>query len=258
MNGFRVTIDGKAVDCETRSFDYVRFEREFGIPFSSVAFEASRGEMRLEHLFWLAFCAWQRTTGHPKMDEWRDSLKGGITYKHPGTGLLVCGGVDDVWVNSAGELIIADYKATSKDQKITALDQDWHDGYKKQMEVYQWLFRKNDFKVSDTGYFVYANASKDREAFDGQLEFDVTLVPHVGDTSWVEPTLHELNACAKDDRIPEPKADCDYCRYREAAGKALLKATSGSHAKEPVSLGKKIASKEKTKTSEPESQEALF
>lgn len=195
---------------------------------------------------------------HPKMDEWRDSLKGGITYKHPGTGLLVCGGVDDVWINSAGELIIADYKATSKDQRITALDQDWHDGYKKQMEVYQWLFRKNDFKVSDTGYFVYANATKDREAFDGQLEFEVTLVPHVGDTSWVEPTLHELNACAKDDRIPEPKADCDYCRYREAAGKALLQATSGSNKKEPVSLSKKIASKEKTKTSDPESQEALF
>ena len=76
MNGFRVTIDGKAVDCETRSFDYVRFEREFGIPFSSVAFEASRGEMRLEHLFWLAFCAWQRTTGDTEMtfDEWGDLL----------------------------------------------------------------------------------------------------------------------------------------------------------------------------------------
>ncbi|MDP3646204.1 MAG: PD-(D/E)XK nuclease family protein, partial [bacterium] len=112
-----------------------------------------------------------------RMDEWRDSLRGGIVHKHSATGFTVCGGVDDVWVNKKDELIIVDYKATSKDQKITELDQEWHDGYKRQMEVYQWLFRRNGFKVSDTGYFVYANAGRDKKAFDGVLEFEVTLVP---------------------------------------------------------------------------------
>ncbi len=193
----------------------------------------------------------------PRMDEWRDSLKRGITHRHT-TGLLVCGGVDDVWINPAGELIIADYKATSKDGKIEALDQEWHDGYKRQMEVYQWLFRQNGFKVSDTGYFVYANASKDREAFDGQLEFEVTLVPHVGNTDWVDRTLHELKACLDDDRIPEPGPDCDYCKYRESAGKALMKAAGHAPAEEKKTLpplpGKKIAKKDDAK----ETQTTLF
>ena len=44
------------------------------------------------------------------------------------------------------------------------------------MEVYQWLLRHNDLKVSDTGYFVYANGKRDREAFDGKLEFDIKLI----------------------------------------------------------------------------------
>src|SRR3989344_3709722 len=121
-----------------------------------------------------------------RMDGWRDSLKGGVVCEHE-TGMTVCGGVDDVWVTSNNELIVVDYKATSKDSQITVLDQEWHKGYKRQVEIYQWLFRQNGFKVSDTAYFVYANASKDAEAFDGKLEFEVTLVPYTGDASWVLP-----------------------------------------------------------------------
>ena len=44
------------------------------------------------------------------------------------------------------------------------------------MEVYQWLFRQNGYKVSDTGYFVYCNGNTDRQAFDAKLEFDITLI----------------------------------------------------------------------------------
>lgn len=156
----------------------------------------------------------------PRMDDWRDSLKGGIVCHHT-TGLTVCGGVDDVWVTSDKELIVVDYKATSKDSKITELDQEWHLGYKRQIEIYQWLFRQNGFKVSNTSYFVYANASRDKEAFDGTLEFEVTLVPYVGDASWVEDAIKSIKVCLDSEELPEAADDCDYCRYREAVGKKL-------------------------------------
>ncbi len=158
---------------------------------------------------------------HELIDLWRENFKG-IEYRHADTGLLVSGAVDDVWVNPDGELIIVDYKSTSKDKTIDALDEEWHDGYKKQMETYQWLFRRNGFAVSDTGYFVYANASKDREAFDAKLEFEVTLIPYTGDDSWVEPTLFDIKACLESPELPMPSEGCDYCRYREATGKKLL------------------------------------
>lgn len=158
----------------------------------------------------------------PRMDEWRDALKRGIQCLHKPTGLTVRGGVDDVWINKEGELIIVDYKATSKNGKIEALNEEWHRGYKRQLEVYQWLFRQNGFKVSNTGYWVYANASKDREAFDAKLEFEVTLVPYTGSTDWVEGALGRLKDCLDSSVIPAASADCDYCRYRESAGKALM------------------------------------
>jgi hypothetical protein len=159
---------------------------------------------------------------HVHLNTWRENFKG-IEYKHPQTGFTVSGAIDDVWVNPKGELIIVDYKSTSKDEKIEALDKEWHDGYKRQMEIYQWLFRQNGFQVSDTGYFVYANAGKDKKAFDGVLEFELTLVPYKGDSSWVEGTLLELKKALDSDELPPADAECDYCRYRETVGKKLLK-----------------------------------
>lgn len=157
---------------------------------------------------------------HSKMDEWRDALRGGITYRHPATNFLVCGGVDDVWVAPDGELIIVDYKATSKDEEVT-LDADWQIGYKRQMEVYQWLLRKNDFKVSDTGYFVYCNGDTDKEAFDSKLEFEIKLLAYTGNTGWIEPALLEAKKCLDSDKLPRAGADCDYCTYRKATQEVL-------------------------------------
>lgn len=151
-----------------------------------------------------------------RMDEWRDSLRRGIQHLHEPTNLLITGGVDDVWVNSKGELIIVDYKATSKEEEVT-LDADWQIGYKRQMEMYQWLFRQNGFKVQKTGYFVYCNGRTDREAFDGQLEFDVKIIPYEGDDSWVEKVVERVHKCLMSNELPKAAHDCDYCNYRDAA-----------------------------------------
>ena len=153
---------------------------------------------------------------HEKMEEWRDALRRGIQYHHRNTNLVITGGVDDVWVNPKGELIIVDYKATSKSGEVS-LDADWQIGYKRQMEIYQWLFRQNGFIVSDTGYFVYCNGNADAKAFDGRLEFDIKLIPYTGKTQWVESVLVNLHRCLTSSEIPKPSRDCDYCSYRAAA-----------------------------------------
>lgn len=152
---------------------------------------------------------------HEKIDEWRDSLRAGITFKIDGENIVITGGVDDVWVAPDGEFIIVDYKATSKEEEVT-LDADWQIGYKRQMEVYQWLFRKNGFRVSSTGYFVYCNGNTDREAFDGKLEFTIKIISYTGDDSWVEGKVLDAIKCLKNDQLPESGEDCDFCKYREA------------------------------------------
>ncbi len=132
------------------------------------------------------------------MNEWRDSLRRGITVPIDGTKVVVTGGVDYVWKDRNGDLIIVDYKVTSKKEEVT-LDAPWQDGYKRQMEIYQWLFCKNGFTVSPTGYFVYCNGNADKEAFDGKLEFDIKIIPYTGDDSWVVSAIHKAIDCLKSD-----------------------------------------------------------
>ncbi|MDP3727440.1 MAG: PD-(D/E)XK nuclease family protein, partial [bacterium] len=115
----------------------------------------------------------------------------------------------------SGELIVVDYKATSKDGEVS-LDAEWQDGYKRQLEVYQWLFRRNGFAVSATGYFVYCNGNADREAFDGRLEFSIKVIPYEGNDDWVEPALGNARRCLTSDTLPEPGPDCEFCQYRSA------------------------------------------
>ena len=156
-----------------------------------------------------------RPVAHDSIDEWRRNF-GGITYFHPDTELLVTGAIDDLWITSAGEYIVVDYKATGKEHAVTALDKEWQDGYKRQMEVYQWLLRKNGLNVSSTGYFVYCTGMMDRAAFDKKLEFEVHLIPYTGDDAWVEPTLFDIKACLDHDALPDAHPSCDYCAYWNA------------------------------------------
>lgn len=152
---------------------------------------------------------------HENLNKWRENFVG-VEYLHEPTNLLITGAVDDVWVNHKGELIVVDYKATSTTKEIT-LDEAYRAGYKRQMEIYQWLLRRNGFKVSDTGYFVYVNGKADRAAFDGKLEFDVDILTYKGSDKWVEKTIIAAHHCLSGEKIPEPAADCDYCNYRRAA-----------------------------------------
>ncbi len=152
---------------------------------------------------------------HEKMDDWRSSKYKGIQFLHKPTNLLITGGIDDVWVNKEGELIIVDYKATSKAREVT-INEDWQVCYKRQVEIYQWLFRQNGFKVSVTAYFVYCNGDADKEAFDAKLEFKIKVIPYNGDDSWVEKKIIELYRCLMRSTIPAAHPDCAFCRYRKA------------------------------------------
>lgn len=161
-----------------------------------------------------------------RMEEWRDALRRGISFHHEASNITLRGGIDDVWTTPSGELIIVDYKATSKKEGPSS-DADLYDSYKRQMEIYQWLFLKNGFTVSPTGYFVYVNGKSDAKAFDGKLEFDIVLIPYTGDSAWVDPALMRLKQMLVSEEIPPVGTSfgggpCDFCSYREAAGKKLL------------------------------------
>jgi CRISPR/Cas system-associated exonuclease Cas4 (RecB family) len=149
---------------------------------------------------------------HEELDAWRHNFTG-IQALHESTNFLTFGAIDDLWENSQGEYVVVDYKSTAKAGKIETLDKEWHAGYKRQMEIYQWLLRQKGYQVSNIGYFVYCNGKLDNEAFDARLEFDVTLIPYEGNDSWVDKALKEAHDILEADEPPAPAPACDYCAY---------------------------------------------
>ena len=156
---------------------------------------------------------------HEQLETWRDPFKG-VRYQHQLSNFIVYGGVDDVWCDAEGVVTVVDYKATSKEGEVT-IDAPWQDSYKRQLEIYQWLFRNNGFTVSDTGYFVYANGDRTADTFNDTLHFKTKLIPYTGTDSWVEKALQRAKETLVSDAIPETGKWCDLCPYREAAGKSF-------------------------------------
>lgn len=159
---------------------------------------------------------------HKQMDTWRHNFSG-VSHLHKATNLLIFGAVDDVWVNPKGELIVVDYKATAKDAPVKELKAkgSWHDTYRRQMEIYQWLLKQNGFDVSDTGYFVYATGSWAHEKFDNILKFETHVFANSGDTAWIEQTVIDMRACLDSDEMPPVGiaimgGACEHCEYAKA------------------------------------------
>ena len=155
------------------------------------------------------------------LNAWRTNFTG-VQFHHVPTNLLIFGAIDDLWINSAKEMIVVDYKATSKKEKIDRLNNTWHITYKRQMEIYQWLITNNGYAVSNTGYFVYCNGITDKEEFNSLLEFDINVIPYEGNSSWVENTIMNLHECLNASDIPPHTERCEYCGYRDAASDVIL------------------------------------
>ncbi len=153
-----------------------------------------------------------KPVAHDNLDVWRENFKG-VQYLHEPTNFIITGAIDDLWQDSKGKYIVVDYKATSKQEPVTKLDKPWMDGYKRQMEIYQWLLRMNGLKVSNMGYFVYCNGRKDREAFDAKLEFEIVLIPYKGSDKWLEQTIKDIHKTLRSKKIPKAGSECDYCSY---------------------------------------------
>ena len=157
---------------------------------------------------------------HPDLEKWRDSLRRGAEVPVPGTRLRFAGGVDDLWMNSRGEVHVVDYKATSTTKPIT-LDGPFKAAYLRQVEMYQWIFKELGlFPISPVAYFVYVNGDASGPRFDARLPFKMEILAHTGDSGWVRDTLVRAAACLESDTVPPPSRDCAHCRFRAGAAAA--------------------------------------
>jgi len=162
---------------------------------------------------------------HENINHWRDPLRGGISFTDSETNLEIHGGVDDIWFNPNNkELIVVDYKAQSKEGAIETeayLENQYHQGYKIQMDIYVYILRQMKFKVSDTTYFLVCNGLKTPDKFDATLHFDLKLVPYKTDTSWIKNKIIEMKKVLEAKEVPELNKYCEKCLYLDT-GKQFI------------------------------------
>jgi hypothetical protein len=101
------------------------------------------------------------------------------------------------------------------------LDDPYKQAYKRQMEIYQWLFRRNGFTVSNTGYFLFVNADTSRDSFSDTLVFTSQIIPYDGNDSWVEDAVARAHACLRAERAPASAQSCEWCAYRHAGSASV-------------------------------------
>ena len=156
---------------------------------------------------------------HPQLGTWRANFKG-VRTLHEATHFELYGAIDDLWRDlDTGEMIVVDYKSTSKAGEVS-IETGWGSAYKRQMEFYQWLLRRQDLAVARRGWFVYCNGRRDLPAFDAKLEFRISMIPYDGDDAWVEGTLEAIRDTLAAPSPPAPLADCEYCAFAARAAPA--------------------------------------
>lgn len=174
---------------------------------------------------------------HDMLNTWRENFEG-VLYHDAETNMTISGAIDDLWINpKTGEYIVVDYKATAKDAPKTELTiGGYDDAYRKQMEIYQWLLRKNGLKVSDTGYFVYCTGRANEQKFDKKIEFDVHVIPYTGNDAWVDGVIRDIKKCLDSDTIPKSGDGCEYCMWFNVRTEleTTPNSTSLSSSKKPV------------------------
>jgi hypothetical protein len=174
---------------------------------------------------------------HPNLERWMSSLHFGsgddyFSVLHEPTNIRFGGGIDDIWEHTGtGELHVVDYKSTSNqsnDPKPVSLEGHWKEGYKRQMEMYQWILRRKGFEVSNTGYFVYVDGLHvgmggmiDDNPHYATMKFATSLLVYEGSDDWVEGALIEAKAMMASDEPPDHADGCEFWRFFDAAYDAM-------------------------------------
>ena len=131
---------------------------------------------------------------------WRSNFKG-ISYTDS-SGNVLRGAVDNILVKS-GKFIVLDYKTRG-----FPLKDDTAAHYQNQLDIYNFLLRKNGYKTHDYAYLFFYHPSKVNA--DGTVLFNTDLVKMKIDVTNAERILsHALKVLSNN--IPDAAEECKWC-----------------------------------------------
>ena len=82
-----------------------------------------------------------------------------------------------------------------------------------QIDIYQWLFKMNGFKVAMTVFYKITNGLKTSKKFEDVMKFKTYVLEYKGSTDWVEEKILEIKKVLDGKSIPKINEDCETCSY---------------------------------------------
>lgn len=135
---------------------------------------------------------------------WRNNRKG-IEWKDR-KGNLFRGAVDNLLVKDK-KLIVLDYKTRGY-----PLKEDTHEHYRDQMDIYNFLLRKNGYKTEEYTYILFYHP---HEVFEsGHVCFNTDLIKITVNINNAQKIFRKAIKVLEGE-IPKPSKECGFCRWVE-------------------------------------------
>ncbi len=133
---------------------------------------------------------------------WRSNFHGiQWTDEH---GNLFRGAVDNI-LKKGDKLIVLDYKTRGY-----PLKEDTHEHYQDQMDIYNYLLRKNGYETEDYAYLIFYHPKSVSQ--DGSVIFNTDLIKLPIDISNAKDIFRRALECLSGP-IPDACEECDYCKW---------------------------------------------
>jgi hypothetical protein len=133
---------------------------------------------------------------------WRSNFKG-IPWEDK-EGNLFRGAIDNI-LKKGNKLIVLDYKTRGY-----PLKEDTHEHYQNQMDIYNLLLRKNNYKTEDYAYLLFYHPDKVNKK--GDVVFNTDLIKMKVSIENAENIFKNALEVLKD-KIPKASEECEYCRW---------------------------------------------
>src|SRR3989344_1823897 len=140
------------------------------------------------------------------LEIWRSNFKG-IQWKDK-DGNTLRGAVDNI-LKKGKNLIVLDYKTRG-----FPLKEDTAAHYNDQMNLYNFLLRKNDYMTEDYAYLLFYHPNKVHE--NGDVDFHAELVKINISVKDGEKLFNDAIKCLEGD-LPEAKEECEFCRWKDVS-----------------------------------------
>ena len=135
------------------------------------------------------------------MKVWRSNLKG-ISWTD-NKGNILHGAVDNILVNGK-KLVVLDYKTRGFPCK-----EDTHEHYQDQIDIYNYLLRKNDYETEDFGFLLFYHPTDVLE--NGNVVFETNLVKMKIDVKNAEKIFKKAIDLLNEEC---PVKTCEWCEGR--------------------------------------------